>query len=158
MLETNTTLMNKRLLALILILSMIGIAGMTPFLSAGASVDAWQKGVSVEPRWTTDFGSDSFKQSIDNLTATHANYVSLIVPYYQSNIYSTDIQPGWNTPTDASLAAGIQYIHAKGMRIMLVIHLESNDGQWRATINPSGGDRDTWYANYTGVLKHVATI
>ena len=130
--------------------------GLISFSPAHASIDTWQKGASVEPRWTTDFGSATFKQSIDNLAKTHANYVSLIIPYYQSNAYSTDIQPGWNTPTDDSLAQGIQYIHSKGMKVMLVIHLESYDGQWRAQINP--GDRATWYANYSAMLNHVATI
>lgn len=121
-----------------------------------ASISDWQKGASIEPRWNTDFGSTSFEQSVDNLAAANANYVSLIIPYYQSNIYSTDIAPGWNTPTDDSLISGIKYIHSKGMQVMLVLHLESYDGQWRAQINPAG--RDVWYANYLNVLNHLATI
>ncbi len=140
----------------IFVLILVTLIGGGFLQTTSASITSWQKGVSMEPRWNTDFGSDSFKQSVDNLATTHANYVSLIIPYYQSNIYSTDIQPGWNTPTDASLVSGIQYIHSKGMQVMLVVHLESYDSQWRATINP--GDRATWYANYLNMLKRLATI
>jgi hypothetical protein len=146
----------KKFGAGILTLVIFVVQGVAMIPKTNASVDTWQKGITIEPRWTTDFGSDTFKQSVNNLAATHANYVSLIVPYYQSNSYSTDIQAGWNTPTDASLTQGIQYIHSKGMRAMLVIHLESYDGQWRANINP--GDRAGWYANYSTMASHVATI
>jgi hypothetical protein len=147
----------KKIGAFLTSVSILGISVIIPTIpSAQASIDNWQKGITVEPRWTEDYGSDSFKASINKLATTHANYVSLTIPYYQSNIYSTDIQPGWNTPTDQSLTAGIDYIHSKGIKVMLILHLESYDGQWRALINP--GDRNTWYANYTNVLKHIATI
>src|SRR5436190_2163706 len=102
----------KKIGAILTVLTLLGMNGLFA-LRANATIDTWQKGVSIEPRWNTDFGSDSFKQSVNNAVTTHANYISLIIPYYQSNAWSTDIQPGWNTPTDESLAAGIRYIHSK---------------------------------------------
>ncbi len=137
------------------VVALLGMNGLF-VLHADASIDTWQKGVSIEPRWNTDFSSDSFKQSVNNAAATHANYISLIIPYYQSNAWSTDIQPGWNTPTDDSLAAATRYIHSKGMKVMFVLHLESYDGQWRANINP--GDRTAWYTAYGNLLKHLASL
>ncbi len=108
------------------------------------------------PRWTTDFGSDSFKQSLTKLKATGANAVGLVVPLYQPNQYATDISAGWNTPTDASLAAGIQQARALGLKVNVKVHLESADGAWRAYINPS--DRATWFRNYTAQLVRIARI
>jgi hypothetical protein len=124
--------------------------------STFAAVNNWQKGASIYPRWDSDFGSDSFKQSISNLKATNANYVTLIIPWYQSNPWSLDLQRGGNTPTDDSVVKGIQYAHSLGMAVMLKPHVDLWDGMWRANINP--GDRDAWYAKYTDMIVHYAQI
>src|SRR4051812_14054957 len=83
--------------------------------SAEASVGSWQRGASIVPTNNTDFSSGNFQQSLRNLKATGATYVDLVVPYYQSNVYSTDVQGGYNTPTDDSLGAGIDYAHSIGL-------------------------------------------
>lgn len=127
-----------------------------PFSLAQAAVSTWQQGVNIVPKYTTDFGSDAFKQSLQQLVATGASHVSLVVPYYQSNIYSTDIQRGGNTPTDESLRDGISYAKSLGLSVTLKIHIESWDGNWRANINPS--DRDAWFTNYKNVVVHTAQI
>src|SRR5579872_1512282 len=113
---------------------------------AHAAVSDWLKGAQLLPTSNTDFGSDSAKQSIKNLHDIGANYVMLVIPVYQSNTGSTDVAPGWNTPTDDSLAAATDYAHSLGMSVAYNIHVESYDGSWRAYINP--GDRDTWFTNY----------
>jgi hypothetical protein len=123
---------------------------------AQAAVSNWFKGSTIVPQSQTDFGSSSFQQSLQNLKATGANYVALIVPYYQSNLNSTDIGAGWNTPTDASLASAIDYAHSIGMGVVVKMHNESYSGDWRAYINPS--DRNTWYANFNNELVHTATL
>ncbi len=133
----------------LLVMSLYGVA-------TNASTRNWQKGVSISPRWSTDFGSDSFKQSVRDAVAAHANYISLIIPIYQSNPWSTDVQRGWNTPTDTSLAAAINFAHSQGLQVNLKPHLETFDGQWRANINP--GDRDSWFTNYTNMIKEFAVI
>lgn len=69
-----------------------------------------------------------FKQSLEDLKANGGNYVSLIIPYYQTNKYATDIRRGWNTQTDDSLVAAIEYVHSIGISVALKIHLESDDG------------------------------
>jgi len=123
---------------------------------AHAAVSSWFKGSTIVPQSQTDFGSSSFQQSLQNLKATGANYVALIVPYYQSNLNSTDISAGWNTPTDASLASAIDFAHSIGMGVVVKMHNESYSGDWRAYINP--GDRNTWYANFNNELVHTATL
>ncbi|MGE5392577.1 MAG: glycoside hydrolase family 113 [Candidatus Saccharibacteria bacterium] len=124
---------------------------------ASASVSTWQKGASIVPQSTTDFSSSSFRQSLSNLASTHANYVTLVVPYYQSNENSIDIQSGWNTPTDQSLADGIKAAHAAGLQVNLKPHLDTYvNNQWRAYINP--GDRNGWFTNYGNMLNHLGQI
>lgn len=123
---------------------------------AFAAVADWQKGATVSPRWSEDFSSDTFKQSLQKLRGTSANYVTLVVPFYQSNVGSTDIHNGSNTPTDAALAAGIDYAHSIGLKVSLKPLVDSDDGQWRAYINP--GDRQGWFNAYGNSVRHVAQI
>jgi hypothetical protein len=116
----------------------------------------WQKAASIVPRSTTDFSSASFRQSLDNLAATGANHVSLIIPYYQATLYSTQLRPGWNTPTDASLISAINHAHSLGMTVSLKPHAETDDGRWRGGIDPS--DRAAWFNSYGNMLGHYAQI
>jgi hypothetical protein len=123
---------------------------------ANAAVSDWQKGANVAPTSTTDFSSGSFQQSLRNLKATGANSVALVVPYYQSNTGSTDVQQGYNTPTDDSLASAIDFAHSIGLAVSLKVHIDAYSGDWRAYINP--GDRTGWFNNYGNVVVHVAQI
>ena len=125
-------------------------------LKANASVSTWQKGASFSPNWNEEFASGDFKKSIDNLCATNANYATLVIPIYQSNLYSTDIQTGNNTPTDQALISGILYAKSKGLKVTLKPHLQSYTNEWRAYINPT--DREAWFNSYTNILVHYATI
>lgn len=139
-----------------LFLAAVLFLSLAPYQADGAVSDWFQKGASINPRWNTDFDSDTFRQSVSDLRATGANFVTLIIPIYQSNIHTTDLAPGWNTPTDESLISGINHIHSLGMNVDLKIHPESNDGNWRAHINP--GDREGWFTNYGNFLEHYARI
>lgn len=123
---------------------------------ASAAVSGWQKGATIFPRSSTDLSSQTFQQSVRNLKTTGANYVTLHTTLYQSNIYSTDIQNGWNTPTDQSLVDAINYVHSQGMKVMLKFQVIPYDGNWSAYINP--GDRNGWFTNYGNFLTHYATI
>lgn len=121
-----------------------------------AAVSDWQQGASIIPKSPDDFSSDSFKQSVRDLKATGANSVSLIIPYYQSSLSSTDIAPGYNTPSDQSIVSAIQYIHSQGMQVMLKPHLDPYSGNWRSLINPP--DRATWFRKYSDMLNHLGDI
>ena len=113
-----------------------------------------QQGANMVPRWSEDYASPSFKQSIRNLAATGANSVSLIVPYYQLNDYSTDVNPGWNTPTDSSLASGVQTAQNNGLQVTLTLHDDPYSGDWRANINPD--DRHGWFLSYGAFVNRYA--
>lgn len=143
------------IVAAVLCISLVGTQAAFA-VPARAAVADWMRGANVLPRSSSDFSSSSFQQSMRNLKATGATSVALIVPYYQSNIYSNDIGPGYNTPTDASLISAIQYAHSIGLSVMLKVHLDPYDGSWRAHINSS--DRGAWFANYGDRLVHLAAI
>lgn len=140
------------LLAPLLILGLFG----SPSPSAEAAVDNWQKAMTIDPRWTTDFGSETFKESVRKMREANVEMLTLTMPIYQSNIYSTEIYPGWNTPTDESLIAGVQFARSLGFRVTLKVHMVSHDGQWRAHINPS--NRAGWFRSYGHWVERYARI
>ncbi len=131
----------------------IALVGVAP---ARAAVNNWQEGVSFMPQSSTDLSSSTFQQSLQNAASTHINYVTLIIPLYQTNLTTTDVQTGWDTPTDASLTSAINYAHSLGLHVMLKPHLDSYTGDWRAYINPS--DRTGWFGAYDAMIMHYVQL
>lgn len=125
-------------------------------VNAFASVSSWHKSVSIHPNWDGEFSTDAFKRSVDNAAAMGANYVTLIIPLYQSDKFSADVYKGGNTPTDESLISAITYAHSKGLKVMLKPHLENQNFEWRANINPQ--NRTAWFASYGNFLAAYAKI
>ncbi|MCL5090610.1 MAG: hypothetical protein M1514_01225, partial [Patescibacteria group bacterium] len=140
------------ILQIIIVISLLLLSPMT----ANASVSNWQKGVTIEPNSPTALGSEDLKQSLSNLSNTHANFVTFIIPYYQSSTSSVDLAPGWNTPTDDALIAGIKTAHSQGLKVMLKIHPELMNGDWRGYIDPT--DRAAWFQKYGEILNHYAVL
>ena len=143
----------KKLAAILLTILSIGIFHAA---TASAAVASWQKTVIIQPRGSEDFASASFNQSVTNALNDGANYISLVIPLHQSNIYSTDVQSGWDTPSDQSLRTAAAFIHSKGAHVIFNVHDNPYDGQWRAMINP--GDRNGWFTNYGNQLVHYAGL
>lgn len=144
------------------IITSIFTAGLVIALSFGvrepasAAVSNWQKGVTILSGSSTDFSTSAFKQSVKNAAALGVNYIILQVPIYQSNVGSTDIQTGWNTPTDQTLTDAAAYVHSLGLHVGLKFHLMPYDGQWSAYINPA--DRTAWFTNYGTMITHYAAL
>jgi hypothetical protein len=138
----------------------LGLAAALVSFSAVSKVSAdastWQKSVNIQPQSPTDFASTSFDTSVNNAISDGANYITLVIPVSQSNVYSTSITAGGQTPTDASLTSAVNYIHSKGASVGFVLHDDVADGSWRAYINPS--DRSAWFASYGAQLNHYASL
>jgi len=127
-----------------------------PPVHANPALEGWRKGILIQSQYPTDFSSTNFQQSINNAAADGVNHVSLIVQLHQSSVSSSDVRTMDSTPTDQSLTDGINYIRGKGMQASVNVHVDPNDRQWRAMINPS--DRPAWFANYGQQLNHYADI
>ena len=141
-----------RLLALILTVS--GAAGAAaPAASAPAT---WQKSVTLQSRSPDDFAGATSDAAIEQAYRANANHLTLIIPYQQADVYSSDIFPAPFRPTDAALIHAVNKAHSLGMRVTFKIHLDPNDGYWRAWIDPS--DRDAWYRDYSSILNYYASL
>jgi hypothetical protein len=110
--------------------------------------------VSFQPsEYNTTTGTSSRTQ----LAGTHANWAAVLVTQYQANATATTISADANrTPTDAAVIAAIQQFHSAGMKVMLKPHVDSEDGAWRGTFQPS--NVDAWFSSYTNFISHYATL
>lgn len=146
----------KIILKVATVLSTIMILSVGIPVYVHADMTAWERGANITPTNTTEYATASFDESITNLRATNANSVSFIVQLYQSTAKSSDIGPGWNTPTDASLVHAIQKAHSLGMTVAVKFHSDPKTGEWRAFVDPS--DRNAWFAAYEKHLMHYARL
>ena len=121
-----------------------------------ADIKDWQKGASIVPTSENSFFGDDFKQSLQNLKNDNANYVDLVIPLYQSSVSSSEIRPGGDTPTDASIINAIDTAHALGLKVGLTPHVELPKGKWRANIDPT--NRSLWFTNYGNLMKKYAIM
>jgi len=145
--------MKKLLLAMFAAIFMATVANVSP---TSAAMSSWQKGISVQSRYSEDFASASFRQSIDNAGNNGVNYVTLIIPVHQDNIYSSIVYTDSDTSSDTALRAGLNYIKSKGMQSAVAIHVNPYDGQWRAFIRAN--DTDAWFTSYGSLVNRYAAV
>ena len=94
--------------------------------------------------------------ALQQLANTGANSVTFAVTWYTPHQYATDIYRTGATASDAALVWAMQQAQALGLKVTLKPHLDSQDGAWRAVINPSNADR--WFSNYTALVNRYADL
>jgi len=101
-----------------------------------------------------------YETYIDQIAATGANTISIVVTGYQENGASTcifiDIR---KTPSDRRLKELIAHARKKGLRVTLmpIVLLEKGrEGEWRGKIAPTSWD--DWWADYKDFILRYAKI
>jgi hypothetical protein len=125
----------------------------------GITFGAWKSFDEKRFGLYTPPGAD---QSLRNLAATGANWISLIVSGGQETIASTTIfrtQP--RTATDSELKHMIELAHSLGMRVMLRpgIGLSNDPTHWPGLIGTAFTSEDQWqqwFASYRDFINYYA--
>lgn len=97
--------------------------------------------------------------SLEALASTGANWVALIVTWYQNTTYrDSSVMPDrMMTPTDDSLIHAIRTIHRLGMKVMLKPHIGLYESEhWRGEIEPT--DEKAWFDSYQAFITHYAEL
>ncbi|HEX2923993.1 MAG TPA: hypothetical protein VHS28_08205, partial [Chloroflexota bacterium] len=115
----------------------------------------WQKGVVLWDR-PESFGSPASFQSLRELRDVGATSISPVVTWYVAGPWDPHIHPGKKTPTDDDLIAVIDEAHNLGLQVMLRFHIDCEDGNWRARIDPQ--DKEAFFNAYTTVLGYYAGL
>jgi uncharacterized membrane protein len=114
---------------------------------------------SFQPDEYDNFGQPTGQgtASRTELAATHASWTGVLATWYQSNATATTIAAdATRTPTDTAVIFAINELHAKGIKVMLKPHVDSEDGAWRGTFQPS--NVDAWFQSFTSFILHYAQI
>ncbi len=136
------------------------------------SMDAVMKGMHFNDWKSFDapdqarglFRSPGTEQSLKNVTATGATWISLTVVFGQETVSSTTMfRDSPATATDAELRRVIDLAHSLGMRVMLFpsLILSKDPSHWWGQIGPSFTSEDQWrdwFASYTEVILHYASL
>lgn len=131
--------------------------------SHDAGARGFQKGVAFTGYDRTCYEGENARLSLRAIRATNANWISLLVTGYQNTASGTAIgfQDG-ETPTDASLAAVIQFSHGIGLKVMLKPHVDllNDPGHYRGEIGPGFGETEwaAWFASYREFILHYAGL
>ena len=150
------------LLLAVLTLGLLLVAGVprdggptaAPQASAAGTL-TWEYKNATLASWSENDLYDS-APALRQLADTGANSVTFVVSWYTSSQYSADIYRTGGTASDAALISAIGQARSLGLKVLLKPHLDSQDGNWRAFINP--GNADQWFANYTALIDHYADL
>jgi len=98
---------------------------------------------------------------LDEIRATGASHVSIVVPHYQHDIRSITIGPHPRfTPTDATVEQVLRHARKLGLDVLLfpILRLEYavTPQEWRGSIQPR--DRRAWWRSYRALLLKFARL
>ncbi len=133
-------------------------------------LDAFMKGItfaawkSFDANWPGMYTPPGADQSLKDLAATGANWISIPVKVGQETIASTKIfldSPA--TATNSELRRMIDLAHSLGIRVMLRpgISLSNDPGHWGGQIGTAFTSEDQWqewFASYREFINHYATF
>jgi hypothetical protein len=105
--------------------------------------------------------SFSYAPLLQEIAAAGASHVSLVVPYYQHDIRSTDIGPHPRfSPPDAVVRRTLDQARDAGLRVFLfpILRLEYavTVDEWRGTIEPK--DPGAWWESYAAFILKFAQL
>jgi hypothetical protein len=115
-------------------------------------------------QWRGLFPSPGTDQSIKDLAATGANWISITIIFGQETVSSTTMfRDSPATATDAELLRVINLAHNLGMRVMFLPSLALSDdpdhwwGQIGGAFNNETQWQD-WFASYSEIINHYASF
>lgn len=121
------------------------------------------KGVDYRSWWPGSYSTSASDQSMANVRATGANWISIIVFGYQKDATAKSISKGPDTPSDADLKHVIWQAHILGLKVMLKPQMLLSDDPSGAS-GPIGkrftseGEWNAWFSSYQTFVNHYADI
>ncbi|MFH1995917.1 MAG: hypothetical protein ABIJ27_02840 [Candidatus Omnitrophota bacterium] len=122
----------------------------------------FQKGVCYVT-WERDKYLSKFSDaSLERLTKTGTNWISIVVTWYQDDPRGPGIKALDKTPSDKSIKHAIAKAHRLGFKVMLKPHVDldgCDPGEWRGDICQNTPERwKEWFDNYETFITKYAKI
>ncbi|WP_165820067.1 hypothetical protein [Microvirga sp. KLBC 81] len=132
----------------------------------GESIFTWE-GTTLPSYWGGNFQTTGGLSAMDQVKATGANTVTLVPNFFMANQYSnevklinlsTDPTKPWLSESDtfAQVRQAVLDATARGLKVVLKPHLETDNRVWRADIAPT--DPKAWFASYKAMMVEYAKV
>lgn len=116
---------------------------------------ALQHGVAFPVWWHNLYATPEADRAIAAAAEMGINSIQLIATWYLDTSLATTVYPdAQRTPSDASLAHAAATARRLGLRVMLKLHVDVQDGTWRGELAPS--DRRAWFDSYARMVRKYA--
>jgi hypothetical protein len=107
--------------------------------------------------WSRDGYCNADPAMLQEIRGTGATHLSILTTAYQSDPHANRIHADpERTPSIESLRRLLADARAAGFATTLKPHVDSDDGSWRAFIDPS--DPDAWFASYRAWILPLAAL
>ncbi|MFC1644005.1 hypothetical protein ACFL5C_01605 [Candidatus Omnitrophota bacterium] len=151
-----------KLVPLVAVLVVVAVIFGVRILKQQREVIEFQKGVGYATWSKEGYGTPASNESLERVRQLDANWVSILVTWYQTTPWSGDIHRTNITPSDESVVHAIKEAHRLGMKVMLKLHLDlldKSDGSWRGEIGATNeADWDKWFRQYTDYILYYAKL
>lgn len=127
---------------------------------ADESIFTWE-GISLPSYWGGNFATTGGQFAMGQIKGTGANTISLIPNFFMTNETSNEVKLNtgpWGGESDTfdQVTAAIQSAVAKGLKVVLKPHVETDNRVWRAEIAPT--DPKVWFQNYKAMMVKYAEV
>ncbi|MEO5928798.1 MAG: hypothetical protein ABIR47_02590 [Candidatus Kapaibacterium sp.] len=115
------------------------------------------RGITLAGWSARAYQSAMAEQAVDNLAAIGADHIAILITAYQHDRHASRIYlDSARSPSLVSLHAIATYASSLGMKVTFKLHVDSDDGTWRAMIQPD--DPAAWFASYREILLPLASL
>jgi len=155
--------MMKKWIPLIAVLLVAGVIFVPKFFQgAKPGEPVFQKGM-VYCTWSEGgYLSGSSDESLARVENIGTEWSSILVTWYQTNSWSTDIRRTAKTPSDEAVIHAIRKSKELGMKVVLKLHLDlldKSDGSWRGEIGSTNEPGwEEWFRKYTAFVNYYADL
>jgi len=130
-------------------------------MASAEEIFTWE-GISLPSYWGGNFATPSGQAALDAIRAAGANTVTLVPSFFMQTEFSSTVRLNLDphnpanseSDTFAQVEAAIRSAAAKGLKVVLKPHLETDNRVWRAEIAPA--DPDLWFQSYRSMIVEYA--
>lgn len=115
-----------------------------------------------EPRGVRGYGTAASAATLDSVAAAGLNTVALVAVGRMHSAQDVVVRPDLDVPglaTHAALERMVVQAHTRGLSVVLVPHLQVDDGTWRGQLNPKDPvAAAAFFQSYTTWLRRLAQL
>lgn len=145
----------RLLLAALLVVASASIAPQPGLTAAPKTQLGFHHGVAFPVWWHNLYATPTADRALAEASRNAINAVQLVATWYLDSRTATHIYPdSRRSVSDASLEHAVTTARGLGLRVMLKLHVDVQDGTWRGELAPE--DVDAWFRSYTRMVSQYA--